>query len=346
MIEYENRKVLDNIHNILTWSHGQNYTFNACMAYLMECMNEDEEYNYCFFSGVTGDSFTQVFRTDYTEFTCCLSQDMFSYDIAKKTFDACGYDFIYVDDIELKANQLKYIDKIKLHINSGKPIITKGHKHNGEFCIICGYDMDNNSLLILEGEEDTPKEVQDLTQHSDGLVFIGTKLKSPPIDEVYREVVMSIPYYLSKPPENGLSFGKQAFLDWANSFMDGRFDNVPTEELDAWKIHGTYLCMAGTNGASRGFVSKTLQLNPDMEFLNNIKPILEKKQKVFKDLTQMEGGFNIAPEKFKNKDIMRPISDKILESAEYCNEIIRNYNVFVRSKAMGSDLNNSLILVL
>ena len=76
------KKELSNIHNLVTWHCGQNYLFNACLQYLMECLNKNKEYGYWFFSGVTGDSFTQVHRADFNEWTDCLSSDAFDLNTA------------------------------------------------------------------------------------------------------------------------------------------------------------------------------------------------------------------------------------------------------------------------
>lgn len=331
------KKLLNNIHNILTWRYGQNYTFNACMGYLMECMNERKEYDYWFFSGVTGDSFTQVYCKDYSYVPSCLSQDTFDVSFAKKAFGACGYEVDFWDEAEISTNFKVCIETIVAFIDNGKPVITKGVFENGEFCVICGYDTESKKFYILSGEENTPKEYdyENVLNCSKALLFVGPKTLIPELGEVYRKAVMNIPVYITMPSTNELSFGKQAFEEWANSFQNGFFDNIPVEDIDPWRIHGTYLCMAGTNGCSRGFLKKTLELNPDMDFINELEPIYAKHGVVFEDLAYrdskggldyanggMEGGFNIVPVKIKSKEIMRPISDKILESAKYCDEIL------------------------
>jgi len=42
------RKIIDNIplHQLQYPGQGQNYVFNGCMKFLMECMGEDEQYDY------------------------------------------------------------------------------------------------------------------------------------------------------------------------------------------------------------------------------------------------------------------------------------------------------------
>ena len=333
------KKVLENIHNLITWHHGQNYLFNGCMEYLMECLHESKEYNYWFFSGVTGDSFTQLHRSDdYHKFTACLSANTFDYALAKKAFDACGYDFSYVNYEQISQDKKKWQQKIEEYINTGLPVIACGYKINEGFCVICGYDNEKDCVLILKGDDTSPSEYYNILDNSDTrvLLFVGDKKQTPPLADVYRQTVMNIPSFITRPPENGLFFGKQAFEDWANSFLDGRYADIDVTERDiTWMIHGTYLCMAGTNGASCGFLNDALVYNPDMTFIERLKPIFDKQQIIFHELAYLndkgepdyknggiEGGFNIKAEKFKNPDIMRPVSNKILESAKYCDEIL------------------------
>lgn len=75
-------------------------------------------------------------------------------------------------------------------------------------------------------------------------------------------------------PSNGyFSFGKQAFIDWADSFQNGTFDNIDNEKINVWNIHGVYLMISGTNGCSRGFLKKALELNPDLSFISTLDQI-------------------------------------------------------------------------
>ena len=80
----------DLIHPLISMAQGQNYWLNGCMAFLMECVGENAAYDYWFFSGVTGDSFLQVYSKQPDNMALCYSHIMT--DIAvKKAFDACGY---------------------------------------------------------------------------------------------------------------------------------------------------------------------------------------------------------------------------------------------------------------
>ncbi len=58
------KKVLDNVHLLIDNNLGQDYVFDGCMAYLMECLGESNHYDYWYFGGVSGDLYTQVYHQD------------------------------------------------------------------------------------------------------------------------------------------------------------------------------------------------------------------------------------------------------------------------------------------
>ena len=49
---------------LVTSEHGENYWFNGCAAYVMECLGE-KDYDYQFFAGITGDVFVQHYRQPF-----------------------------------------------------------------------------------------------------------------------------------------------------------------------------------------------------------------------------------------------------------------------------------------
>ncbi|RAP74227.1 hypothetical protein [Paenibacillus montanisoli] len=169
------------------------------------------------------------------------------------------------------------------------------------------------------------------------LIFVGDTKERPTLADAYRQAVMNIPSLITMPATAEYSFGRQAFLDWADSFQNGTFDHVSS--LNVWNVHGTYLCIAGTNGCSRGFLNRALELNPDMIFIHELESLYEEQGDVFEELAYrgqngnndyenggMQNGFKIKPEVITNKELMKPISDKILESVTYCDEILRIFS--------------------
>lgn len=325
------QKVLQNIHNLVTWHHGQNYLFNGCMQFLMECLHAGREYDYWFFSGVVGDSFTQLYRKDITKWTTALSQDMFSYDLVRKAFEACGFDFVFVDHADLKAHKAKWVRKVVESLDDGLPVITNGFEGNGEFSIICGYENEGKTLFALVGDQNVPVASSKGLGYSQGLVFGGAKKQAPPLADVYRNTVKCITTLLTMEPKDGLFFGKQAFEAWADGLLcDALFeDKSPVEMEDIrWKIHGAPLCIAGTNGCAREFLAKALTFCPDMEIIPQLQPIYENMQTIFEEIQNMQGGFSIPFEMLRDAEVRRSISDKIRGFGKCCDDILE---VFTRS---------------
>ncbi|ULL16599.1 hypothetical protein DVH26_20420 [Paenibacillus sp. H1-7] len=327
------KKVLPNTKVLCEGKHGQNYWFHGCMEYLMDCLGESKEYNYWFFSGVTGDSFAQLYSKNIYTTAWYYTYNLFSYDIAKKAFDACGYDFEYISGIT-NENRLTYIPRIKKYIDKNIPVIARGGKDTWEFCNICGYDDNDLYFLICDCAE--PKSY---SNEFCELIFVGNKKEQPALADAYRQAILNIPSLMTMPATSEYSFGKQAFLDWADSFQTGIFDYVPSEKINVWNVHGTYLCISGTNGCSRGFLNKALELNPDMIFINKLEPLYAKQFDVFEVLAYrdqngnndyqnggMQNGFKIKPEVISNIELMKPISDKIMESVKYCDEILKIFS--------------------
>lgn len=322
-------KIKTNSRLLCDGMKGQNYWLHGSMEYLMECLGESKDYDYWFFSGVSGDSFTQVYRKDINRGLICYTHNCFNSDIAKKMFDACGYEFEYVDNVS-NENRNFYMKQIKEYIDQSIPVLCRGGKGKCEFCIIYGYEDDNLYYLICD---DTEPRI--LPNDFNELIFVGDKKERPTIAEAYRKAVMNIPSLIQMPANDSFSFGKQAFIDWADSFQNGTFDDVDIDKINVWNIHGVYLMISGTNGCSRGFLQKALELNPDMSFINTLEPIYAKQGEVFETLAYrdvngkndyqnggLQGGFKIKADVIKKKEIMKSISDKIRESAQYCDDIL------------------------
>lgn len=308
------RKIIDNIplHQLQYPDQGQNYVFNGCMKYLMECMSEDEQYDYWFFSAVSGDCYVQVFGTDKNKWHTCFSQSKFDYDLIQRVFDAIGYDFTYIaadtwqsDKEKTKAKLIEYIDK-------GIPVIGKGfycppEDGHGEWptdevsCII-GYENDGECFYRL------PEEATDLVPFTldDPLaytfVFIGDKKDARPIAEEYKKALLNAPVLMKTQPshDSDVFFGGDAFKQWAN-MLESDFYRMAKEDFEAfnsiarWRYYGVYVCMLATNTFSKQYTTdRAIQLNPD---LAEIAPLLDKEYQVLKELErkleEANGGFNI-----------------------------------------------------
>jgi hypothetical protein len=320
------KQVLRNIHNLVTWHYGQNYVFNGCMQYVMECVHADEEYDYWFFSGVTGDSFTRLYRTNSREPVTSLSHDAFDRDLAQIAFGGCGYDFVLIDEAEVKARRVEWRRKITASLDNGIPVITKGWEGTETFAIICGYENGGESWLVLKGDEATPALSRNGLEYPKALLFLGTKGQAPPLDEIYRTTILRIPTFMTRPPQDGLVFGRAAFGAWADGLRcdDATFTGKDEAEMAKlrWSLHCAPLCIAGTNGCARGFLAKARAFCPDLEVIRRLQPVYEKMQSLFEEISEMQGGFWIPFETLKDAGARRAISDKIREFGPCCDEIL------------------------
>ncbi len=313
----------DRIHPLISMEQGQNYWLNGCMAFLMECVEETAEYDYWFFSGITGDSFLQVYSKQPDNMALCYSHIMTD-SAVQKAFDACGYDFDYYKVTPEKRPE--FDQRIREYIDRNIPVIACLDDAFHSFAIICGYDMSN--FYFLTGEETTPKSYR-----YDQLIFIKNKKEKPRLADAYKNAVMSIPSLLNTSETEQYSFGKKAFMDWAHSFQSNLFANYPLNdkvwythddpEFSCWNMHGAYLCMLGTNNCAAGFLQKALELNPELTFIEQLIPLYNMQcGKGFADLIEMEGGFRLRPEVIQDKEKMKPICDKIIAIGKYCDDIL------------------------
>jgi hypothetical protein len=164
MISRQSNNVLPNIHNLVTWHYGQNYPFNGCMAYLMECLGEDiKEFDYWFFGGITGDNFTQIYGHDYKMHSDCISVVIPKSKFVKSIFDTIGYQYTYVAKNQINLNKEMYIETLMAYIDKGIPVIAKSvHSDDcdyGNYMVICGYEENGKTLLYLEGDSTEPSKL-------------------------------------------------------------------------------------------------------------------------------------------------------------------------------------------
>ena len=54
MSERKKSNLIPVIHRLVTDENGENYWFNGCAKYVMECLGK-KDYDYWFFAGITGD---------------------------------------------------------------------------------------------------------------------------------------------------------------------------------------------------------------------------------------------------------------------------------------------------
>ncbi len=216
---------------------GQNYVFNGCMKFLMECVGEpNEQYDYWFFSAISGDCYVQVFNTNRDQWSTCFSHAKFDRALIERVFGAIGYGFTYLEAADWRRDPQGAKERIRAYIDRGVPVLGKGFysvsSHGVELptsevsCII-GYENDTFYRLTEETTELVPFTLEDALPYT--FVFIGEKQTAPPVAQAYRNALKSVPGWLHTPPAGDVYFGNDAFEQWARMLETGFYRMTKAE---------------------------------------------------------------------------------------------------------------------
>ena len=220
----------------------ENYHFIICVRVLMESLNEDERFDYPFFSGLSGDAFTQIYTGN--SFVDSLSHDRFSPQIVDTVFSAIGYKYEYVGEKELQTNKSYWHKKVIESLNNNRMVISKGIA-DFDFCLICGYEQYNT--LNVYGRGNKCLASNESLEKGNMLIFIGEKIKTPDIKKIYADMIMKIPECFSRTPEDGYYFGINAFQKWHETLLDDSL--YENNNFDFWSIHASPLTIESENNA-------------------------------------------------------------------------------------------------
>jgi len=300
--------IIKNYGNKLNLEESENYLLCGALANIMLTKGRPD-FDYWFFSGVTGDTFTQVFSRNFKNYYDCLSSAVFGKPHLDKIFNACGYEYTLIDNMEFFRNTEKYLHKIKEWIDKDVPVIVKDTEDSW-YSIAVGYENNGNSILIFDMLGSTPQECNfNLSEESNySLVFVGDMVKEISLAEVYRNAVFDISKLLSKESTSKVSFGKQAFIDWSKSLLAGRNDFL----LD-------YIDWVGINAHMTTFLNRSADFNP------NLKNIIEQLNVFAVEHANLYRRLSDNAEKIINKRKRRIVKEMCKELDEIsvkCQEIV------------------------
>ncbi len=340
MITKQSNNLLPNIHPLITMHYGENYWFNGCARYVMECLGEPD-YDYWFFSGLTGDNLAQVYARDRFRGDGATDYQVGS---GKKgrfiegVFAACGYASTFVSQKDVRSNPDMYLQTLMAYIDKGKPVI----RYFYEWGVFVGYEDYGKTLLYLTADKPEPERIPfdkvfasperfgaESNEWTDllgfGWCFVGEKQNQPVLAHIYRDVIKDMPRLLTIQTKE-FCFGAEAFRLWADEIENGRFEGMKPEAFDDWAMYKIYVCNLATNGSCRRFLERALEKNPDMTFIAEI--IQQYKQLAVlwngsdgqtrhqgECLESLGGGFNVTLEALTHIEKRKAISGKIRECA-------------------------------
>jgi len=356
MITKQSNNIIPIIHRLVTDEYGENYWFNGCARYVMECLGE-KDYDYWFFAGLTGDMFTQHYA--FTKYSGdALSSYMLDTEMegdpAKYTediFAKCGYAATYVSNRDLQKNTEMYLNTLVAYIDKGIPVIVYGTPLVG---VIAGYEDYGKTLLYITGNNNQPERMTlkkllcgepensllenpfyNYPTKPGGWIFIGEKKEHRPLADIYREAIKAITQHMNVKTDL-YCFGAEAFKAWARDIDNGKFDGMKPEDFDTWAYYTNYVCVLATNGSCcHGFLEKARELNPDMGFLEEVSSLYRRTAEMWgqnndrndeDSLEALGGGFNVTLATLQDKEKRGKIAAKIKEFTDITEEILRVIN--------------------
>ena len=273
MITKQSNNIIPVIHRLVTDEYGENYWFNGCAKYVMECLGEPD-YDYWFFAGLTGDIFTQhyAYTKSYWDAADGYRFDENPKQFVKDIFAKCGYAATCVSKQEIKENTEMSMQTLVAYIDKGIPVIS----WDGPCGVFVGYEEYGKILLCITGNKNQPERIpldqalQNRENIDSGWIFVGEKRESRSLAQIYRDAIAAIPQHFSVKTDT-YCFGAEAFRAWAREIENGKFDGMKPEDFDTWFHHTNYVCVLATNGSCSRFLEKARELNPDLTFLDDIR---------------------------------------------------------------------------
>lgn len=328
MTAKQNANLIPIIHRLVTNNYGENYWFNACAKYVMECLGE-KDYDYSFFAGITGDNFTQHYKFGFMGDGVNAYHEVYGdEEFFKNIFKKCGYEADYIFVREMAEDKEKYIKEISEYIDKGIPVISLGWDDRPTGVYV-GYEEGGEILLYISGENEEPqpisadKALEKNITYNDACIFVREKKGNVSLAEIYREAILALPELLTLNNEK-YCFGAAAFRKWADDIEGGIFDGMKKEKFEEWGMYTNFVCVLATNGSCCfGFLDKALELNPDMVFLKEISDLYHRTGAMWGELEEMGGGFNITLETLQDREKRGKIAAKLRDFGKVVDDIVR-----------------------
>ncbi|MCL2508651.1 MAG: hypothetical protein FWF05_05700 [Oscillospiraceae bacterium] len=189
-------------------------------------------FEYTFLLTVSGTLFTQTYPSPSS--SAGMSSEL-GHLIMPHMFQRLGWSYLYIDRDMIASQPELVMEAIKASIAKKIPVISRGIGHVQlkeryfdclpEWCLIGGYDK-NGRLLVNIYPEDAVTDKSGYTvienglPGSDGLYILVEKRQKMDAAQLYKEALYAIPALVSMPNYNGVSFGRQAYYDWAGAMLN------------------------------------------------------------------------------------------------------------------------------
>ena len=310
------------------------------------------------YANFTGDNFTYLYAADkgnpdHVQCDSGVTNYFFMPHVVKKAYAAFGYDCIYISNSQIKKDFRAVMNAIKTSVDKGIPVLAwgmgnvfmgDGNRYDPlpEGSLIGGYD-ENDVLYVnlYPSEERMPAGSIDEYGYStitngldttNGLFFVGTKLESTDMRQMYQDAIESIPTFLTLPVfESYLggkyAFGKAAFDVWADTllteaFFAGKTDN----ELNdiCWNLHCAPYCNLCTSHAIH-FFNEMAEKHPDLPMVDKLLPLYKQMQDYIDAIWEIHGDFFPPMDKFRQSEFRAQIAEILRKMGGVCTDILSSF---------------------
>lgn len=330
----QERHLVPHIHRLITREYGENYWFNGCARYVMEALGEfqqEPDFGYWFFAGLTGDVLTQVFS--YGDYMGeCLSACRYQHEggsYIRSIFAQCGYESAYISADQLKAHKALHLAALVDSIDRGIPVICI-RQCWPPWCVYVGYEDDGRQLLLLTDHFSQPQRLSADAAMEGGMdagwVMIGKKTRAIALAEAYRNAIAAIPQLFSIRNEK-FCCGAEAFYAWAARIEGGAFEQMDEETFRPWEMYVSNICNMATNGCCAAqFLRRARALNPQLSFVDHIIRLYERTAQLWerdggKDLEALGAGFHISLALLRDQQARKPIVERLREAGDCMQQV-------------------------
>ncbi len=341
---------IENIHRIYTTNPSENFMFSACVRSVLESLGEDKNtYDYVLTTALCGDLFTQMYCKDKESDS--LMDNCFSSEVAVHAFKMCGYECVFFTHDEIRDHLGEVMKAIKQSILRNSPVISIGvaniplTKDDGEKVwngttpivdkkaevpfgsLVGGYDNDQLLINVWLGEAVTEENgyatTDDALSLSKGILIVGSKINCLTMGEVYRNIISTLPIYLTLSEKDGYLFGKEAFYKWADNIRSNEISKMPNK----WNMHSAPAVILYTNSARAvEFFNRVTIQYPDFKLAEKLKGLYEKGKVYNDELDQLQGGFWVDDSRFNDDDFNKKLSDILYKLGDLQDEILTVVN--------------------
>lgn len=307
----------------ICWEHGENYPFSACMKKLMACLGGDTSfYTYGFFAGLSGDDFVMCYG-DNGRFNDCVSVCEDAESFLQRTLGRIGLAFAYLPKEKWMQDTEYLKGKIRDFIDRGLPVLTKNAGEDANFNLLFAYEENGEVFSISCGDPSQDKACK-LQETQIDFIFIDSLPVIRDVPAVYRESILQLPVLMRGQTKNGVSFGANAYRNWADDIERGRYAQYTAESFDPWKDWCIYICNLATN-ARHGwdFIAKAYVHNTDMPNILHLIRLLDRNDGIWKNELEKNGfGFNVTLENLQDAGKCAGIVKAIRRLAQANEEIL------------------------